>query len=303
MGWHTDDFLVVCEQRDGSLARLAGQVKRSFTVSAANENCRASVLDFWNDFDSPNFSRETDRLVLVTLRGTNTLLDHFVGLLDCARAARNPTEFKHRLSTPGFISGKAVHYCEELRKIIAENTGYPVATADIWAFLRLLHVLSLDLGTSTRQTEAQIKTLLGHTVTGGKELADADDSWNRLLGVASAAITEARSLSRLDLPTELLRRHDPMGVSEQGILRSLKDHTAPILDGIRSTIGPDFQLQREVYWSGSRGRRNATFGLSIGSRQGPPQESSIQASCGAARSAQKRRHRALHGSAWTGRYL
>ena len=34
----------------------------------------------------------------------------------------------------------------------------PVKPADIWPFLRALHVLSLDLHSSTRQTEAHIKS-------------------------------------------------------------------------------------------------------------------------------------------------
>ena len=45
-----------------------------------------------------------DRLLLVTLRGTNRLLEHFVGLPDCARAARDGAEFEHTLPTKGFIS-------------------------------------------------------------------------------------------------------------------------------------------------------------------------------------------------------
>ena len=55
---------------------------------------------------------------------------------------------------PGFISNKATHYCNELRKIVADLEGGAVTAADIWPFLRLLHVLSLDLHASTRQTEA-----------------------------------------------------------------------------------------------------------------------------------------------------
>src|SRR5262245_32141074 len=32
LGWHTDDFLVICERPDGPNLSLVGQVKRSFTV-------------------------------------------------------------------------------------------------------------------------------------------------------------------------------------------------------------------------------------------------------------------------------
>ena len=245
LGWHTDDFLIVCERPGAVAQKLAGQVKRSFSVSAADEECKKAILDFWKDFKSPApVSPMHARLVLVTLRGTNTLLDHFVGLLDCARAARDGAEFEHRLSTKGFISNKAVQYCNELCKIIADLEGRAVAAVEIWPFLRLLHVLSLDLNTSTRQTEAQIKSLLAYMVTEGDASGVAGASWNSLLALASTAMSEARSLRRADLPAELQHRHGSLGMNEQRILRAIKDHTAPVLRRIRSTIGQDFHLQR-----------------------------------------------------------
>lgn len=242
LGWHTDDFLIVCERPgEATVHKLAGQVKRNFTVSAADDDCKSTIQDFWNDFKNADlFSQTEDRLLLVTQRGTNTLLKDFVGLLDCARAARDGEDFQHRLTTQGFISNKAVHYCSELCKIITDLEGSAVTAVDIWSFLRLLHVLSLDLDTSTRQTEALIKSLLARTVVEG----EADASWNALLAFASTVMSGARSLRRTDLPTELQHRHGSLGVNEQRVLQSLMEHTAPVLGRIRSTIGPDFHLQR-----------------------------------------------------------
>jgi hypothetical protein len=114
LGWQTDDFLVACERNGALGGKLAGQVKRNFTVSAADDECTKAIGDFWKDFNADRFSSADDRLVLVTLRGTNTLLEHFVGLLDCARASRDGAEFEQRLAKDGFISAKAVHYCGEL---------------------------------------------------------------------------------------------------------------------------------------------------------------------------------------------
>lgn len=245
LGWQTDDFLIICERPRAAAQKLAGQVKRSFTVSAADDNCKQAIQDFWRDFkNSERFSPENDRLVLVTLRGTDTLLNHFVGLLDCARAARDGAEFERRLATEGFISKKAVHYCGELQKIIGDFEGQPVTAADIWPFLRVLHVLSLDLDTSTRQTEAHIKSLLAHTATEGGAVGAADASWDALLGIASSAMSEARNLRRADLPEELQQRHASLGTNEQHILDALDDHTGLILRGICSTIGQDCHLQR-----------------------------------------------------------
>ncbi len=245
LGWNTDDVLVVCAPTDGVSRKLAGQVKRNFTVSAADEECRKAISDFWQDFkNGAPFSSRDDRLVLITLRGTNILLEHFVGLLDCARAARNSKEFEHRLTTNGFISDKAVHYCREIQEIVGDIEGQPVTAADVWPFLRVLHVLSLDLGTSTRQTEAHIKSQLAHTAIEGDPISTAAVSWNELLSVASSAMKEARSVRLTDLPAALQERHTQINTNDQRVLRALKGHTGLILRGIRSTIGSDFHLQR-----------------------------------------------------------
>ncbi len=224
LGWHTDDFLIVCERPgEVTVRKLAGQVKRSFTVSAADDDCKSTIQDFWNDFKNADlFSRTEDRLLLVTQRGTNTLLKDFVGLLDCARAARDGEDFQHRLTTQGFISNKAVRYCSELCKIITDLEGKAVKAADIWPFLRLLHVLSLDLHTSTKQDEAQIKSLLlAYTAIEGDASGIVDASWNALLALASTAMSEARGLRHDELPPELQRRHESPGVGEQRVLSSL----------------------------------------------------------------------------------
>jgi len=245
LGWNTDDFLVACERPGRTDQKLIGQVKKNFTISSVNDECRKAIADFWKDFKSTDhFSAADDRLVLVTQRGANTLLENFVGLLDCARAARDGAEFEHRLTTKGFISKKSVEYCADLCKIIADLEGDTVKAADLWSFLRLLYVLSLDLHTSTRQTEAQIKNLLAHTVTEGNALDIASTTWNSLLVCASYAIPQACSLCRADLPDDLLQRHGSLDMHERRILNALKGHTAPVLSRIRPTIGQGFHLQR-----------------------------------------------------------
>lgn len=120
LAFNTDDFLIVCARAGAPAARLVGQVKRRFTISAADEECKKAIGDFWKDFKKADpFNPEHDRLVLVTLRGTNTLLEHFVGLLDCARGAADGEEFQRRLSLDGFISKKSVHQFNELRRIVS----------------------------------------------------------------------------------------------------------------------------------------------------------------------------------------
>jgi hypothetical protein len=245
LGWHTDDFLIVGQNGSGEHRKLAGQVKRTFTVSATDGEFKKAVQDFWKDFKNPQqFSPAADRFALVTLRGTNTLLEHFSGLLDCSRAARDEAEFERRLATPGFVSAKAIQYCGEIRTIIGETEGRSISTAEVWPFLRVLHVLSLDLNSATRQTEAMIKTLLAHTAGEQDAIGAAEASWNALLREVGEGMSEARSFRRDDLPEVLCQRHSLVGGAEQQALRALNDHSALILGGIRSTIGSDLHLGR-----------------------------------------------------------
>ena len=238
LGWHTDDFLVVGQNGSGQHRKLAGQVKRNFTVSAADDECKKAVQDFWKDFKNPEqFSQTSDRFALVTLRGTNTLLEYFSGLLDCARASHDGAEFERRLSTNGFISAKAIQYCDEIRKIIEETEERDISVAEVWSFLRVLHVLSLDLNSATGQTEATIKNLLAHTTNEQDEVGTAEASWNALLREAGEGMPRARCYRLSDLPEELQQRHTPLGGIKQQVLRALNDHSTPILDRIRSKIG------------------------------------------------------------------
>lgn len=247
IGWKTDDFLIIGESGSGSQRKLAGQVKRTFTVSATDEDCRKTVQAFWQDFCNAGlFSPASDRLALVTLRGTNTLLEHFSGLLDCSRAARDGTEFEHRLGTTGFLSSKAVSYCDQLLHIVGEVERRDVTVAEIWPFLRVLHVLSLDLNSATGQTEAAIKTLLAHTTGQTNAIDVAQNSWNALLALVGNGMPNAEGFRREDLPQALRQRHTLLGGTEQRALRSLHEHSMLILSGIRSTIGRDLHLRRDV---------------------------------------------------------
>lgn len=98
LGFHTDDFLVIGKSTNGAERKLLGQVKKSFKVSAADKDCREAITDCWMDFVGTQFSQTTDRFAIVTLRGSTTLLEHFGGLLECARTSNDAQEFHERLT-------------------------------------------------------------------------------------------------------------------------------------------------------------------------------------------------------------
>jgi hypothetical protein len=245
-GWTTDDILVIGENGAGVRRRLVGQVKVKFTVSASDQECKDTIVDFWKDFsENSDFSPANDRLAVITLRGTNTLLGHFASLLDCARASRDAADFEHRLQTPGFVHATVLRYFGEIQTIVNECSGRPVTVDELWPFLKVLNVFSLDLNTSTRQTETQYKTLLAHTANGSDPLGAADATWASLVQEAGEGMTHGKSYRRDDLPQLLRERHSPVSDASQTGLRRLAEHSEVVLNGIRSTIGQNVHLARE----------------------------------------------------------
>ena len=244
LGWRTDDFLLAGQNSRGVIRQLAGQVKRTFTVSSVDDDCKKTIQDFWSDFNNQGlFSEAADRFAIVTQLGTNTLLQHFGGLLECARTANDGQDFEHRLSTVGFISSTATRYCDEVRAIISAFESRDVSRSEIWPFLRVIHVLSLDLATDTGQAEAAMKSLLAYTAIGDDKGESVSRSWNELLAIGSTGAQTARTYTREDLPDTLKQRHNTCGL-EHPMLTALREHSAVIMKGIHSSIGGTLHLKR-----------------------------------------------------------
>lgn len=244
LGWKTDDFLVIARTGSGAERKLLGQVKRTFTISASDEDCVKAIIDFWDDFAHPTFTG-ADRLVLVVLRGTNVLLENFAGLLECARSTRNGLEFERSLATPGRVNAKCITYCDAIGKIIATAKGIQLTRASLWPFLRQLDVLSLDLDSSTHQTESSITSMLAHAAQGQDAPAVATTTWNELLRLSSNGMGHARRFTRDDLPLALRQRHSVIEGPVHAVLRRLSEHSVPIINKIRPTIGQSLRLPRD----------------------------------------------------------
>lgn len=245
LGWKTDDVLVVAIRPDGLRRRLVAQVKRQFTISEMNEACKKAFGDFWADFSSSDFDPDNDRLALVTLRGTNLLLDGFNSLLDCARASTSAEDFTRRLQVDGYLSKIARGHAKTIRKILGDGDA-PPTDEQFWRFMSVLHVVSFDLNTASAQAEAWIKTLLAATATGGDPLAVAEASWRELLTLAGAGMPTAASYRHERLPEALRNWHQPIDTRSAEVIRALSDHSSVTLDGIKTTIGTTVEIARDA---------------------------------------------------------
>lgn len=250
LGWRTDDLLLVGETGSGSRRQLAVQVKRTFTVSANDKDCRKTLQGMWDDFlAGDRFSSSTDCLAIAILHGTSTILHYFNSLLLCAWAATDAADFRRRLSPNGYISKRAKEQNEAVQTILANHNGAPVDADCYWRFLRAVNVLSFDLNTPTSQTKANMLSLLSHFAvdTTTSPLTTAKDTWARLLECATEGRPIAKSYKQNDLPSELLERHSSVSTADSQGLLALLEHGNTVRDNIRSRIGHTHTIDRSQH--------------------------------------------------------
>ncbi|WP_428306710.1 NACHT domain-containing protein [Lacipirellula sp.] len=244
-GWATDDVLVLVRNGGGEICHLALQVKRTITVSASDTDCVETVSGFWKDFnDSARFNKERDRLAIVVQHGSKTLMQDFAPLLDCARACRDAADFQSRLEAKGYLSKKAHTNNEAIRKICDEANGSAITDQQLWAFLKVIHVLSYDLATATAQTESLVVTMLTATATGHDKKTASISSWNHLVKLAGESMGTAKSFRRDALPSELLTAHVTVSPTQHEALSTLASHGNTVLNGIKDSIGRTVTLER-----------------------------------------------------------
>jgi hypothetical protein len=245
LGWATDDVLIVTRTGSGELRRLAGQVKKSLTISANDADFSDVITDAWTDFNNGAiFAKDRDSLIFITQLGTTALLRHFVGLLDCARASSTAADFEHRLTTTGYVHAEVRRYGDEVRKVVEKAADNALGMADLWLFLRVLYVISLDLNTPTSLTEGHIKTLLAHTSSEQDRAGAADATWNALLKEVGSAMPDARGYSRVDLPENMRSRHNAVSATDHQALAALSQHSSIVVANVRTYIGADLHLSR-----------------------------------------------------------
>lgn len=246
LGWNTDDLMLVGLNSKGEKRKLLIQVKRKFTISAINTDSKKAFIDFWNDYKSNSeFDRKADRLALIVLRGTNTLLSDFNSLLDCARASIDGEDFDRRLKISGLISSKAKDYASTIKSIITDGANDTVSSDEFCNFLSLLHVISLDLNTATSQNEGLIKSLLAASSSEVDPLAAANATWSELLQFITSedgGMPASASYPYMSLPENIRLRHGSR--IDTGPLQSLKEHSQITVDSIETTIAGSIKIQR-----------------------------------------------------------
>lgn len=230
LGWDTDDFVIEGADSSGQYHRLAAQIKRTFSVSASDPECRKTFLAAWNDFNnSALFNSSYDALLLITYLGTNRLLGDFGWLLTQARASASVEDFMRRRSGEGLLNKRSKADCETIQEILEGESGAAIPDDDLWKFLCAFHLFSYDLSGQSSKDEAWVRSLLALVVTDGHPESSSSITWNELVNLAAQAAATGRSLERGDLPNTMLERHRSVAPSEHAAVIALRQHSEVVL--------------------------------------------------------------------------
>lgn len=230
LGWNTDDLVIEGAGTSGQRHRIAVQVKRTFSISTSDSECRKTFLAAWNDFNnSALFNGSCDALLLITHLGTNRLLGDFGWLLTQARASSSVDDFMHRRSGDGLLNKRSKADCLTVQKIIEEESGAAISDIQLWKFLRAFHVVSYDLSGQSSKDEAWVRSLLALVVTDGNPESSASTTWSELVNLAAQAATTGSSVERHGLPSTMLGRHRSIAPSEHAAVNALRQHSEVVL--------------------------------------------------------------------------
>ena len=243
LGWKTDDLLVTCSTNTNVKRQLAIQIKLEFAIRNSSDDFVKTFQGFWKDFKmAEKFDSDKDVLVLATQR-SNVSLDGLNSLLECARNSSNAEDFTHRLAIPEFLSRKTKDCKRIIKDVIEEIDSLDIREEEFWRFLKTIHILFLDLTSSTAQQEAVCKNQLALAKGDSDAMHVAENTWNSLLKISAASKSNARTLNRSDLPNTICTQYntvqDPMTS-----LQVLTEHSCTTLDTIISTIAGTVNLPR-----------------------------------------------------------
>jgi hypothetical protein len=245
LGWHIDDLVVEVRSEDGQARQIAAQIKRTFTLSAADSECRDTIAAAWRDFNNVDkFQQGHDAIVLITFLGTNRIQHDVRWLLTQARAAATLSDFDSRRAGQGTLSKQAKADYDTINEIIKTAQGEPVADELTWQFLRSFHVLSFDFQDSAAKDLALILSLLAVLRSPDTEINAASTTWSELVDLAGLAAGEGRSVESATLPAAMRARHSAVPTSKHRQLARLRQHSSVILQRLSGTGPQGLKFER-----------------------------------------------------------
>lgn len=222
---------------DGTLMRLALQVKRSLTISEAetNRDFREVIQRSWQTLQKPGFREHVDRVGAVTASVAEETSRAFATVSEWARASDTTATFMQRFVDGGNASAAHRAVAEAVR-VVAQDSGVPLSDDQLHRLFSHLVLIRFDFLHAGSTHEADAVVRLQRALVPG-EVGRAADLWNLLRQLARDGAGRSAVHTRASLVRALAGWHFTGTPAFAGDKQILRDWTRHWLDQQTGDIG------------------------------------------------------------------
>src|SRR5258708_7707280 len=195
-----DDLVVDAEGVNGTCARIALQIKRSLTISAATSNSdfREIVVKAWESVNGSGFRSGIDRAGCATGGGSSSAARLLETVCEIARDSASAESFAAH-SAEGAGAGESLRETVDyFHTILADHLGRATSDAEIYGLLRHFILLRFDLLHAGAADEAGAEERLRPFLRPDNG-ARSGGLWNRVKTIAREATGRAADFTRTTL--------------------------------------------------------------------------------------------------------
>lgn len=233
-----DDTIVdAVSLADGTVMRLALQVKRSLTISDAetNRDFREVVQRSWQTLQKPDFREHVDRVGAVTASVAEETSRAFATVCEWARASDTTAAFMHRFVEGGNASATHQAVAEAVR-VVAQGAGAPLSDDQLHRLFSHLVLIRFDFLHAGSTHEAEAIVSLQRALVPG-QVARASDLWNVLRQLSRDGAGRSAVHTRASLVHALAGWRFTGAPAFAGDKQALRDSTRYWLDQQTDDIG------------------------------------------------------------------
>ena len=241
---HLLDDLVVVFDKGGSLHRLSLQVKHDLSIGATTAFSDV-IAECWQMFtgrDGAAFDPLLDSLGIVVPHVSRNANNHCLPVLEMARDSVDGASFWASMARGG-RSRRRNEFVDFVKRAVGGPGGSDAADDNLWRFLRVLHIVVLDMDGPA----AAGRTLAGVLCHGAlEEPGEGGEGklFDALGAVAADLAPKGESIGTAALRGRLaslgLRGH----AKTEADARRLGEHSRTVMDGIKKTIAGKIALER-----------------------------------------------------------
>lgn len=240
-GAHTDDFVLVANDKAGNDYKLFAQIKHTITISAQDALFSEVIKSAWEDFNAARTNGRFNAFALITGPLQKKDINSTLPVLEWARYSATAAEFIKKTTTEGFTSKDKLEKLHAFKtQLKTANGNQDLTEEELWQFLKIFYLLSFDLDSKASIVGCMMGALICAHSDEPPHLVVA-----RLITCVQEFNQNAGTLTPSNAPQDLV------GLFQQSIsseldedIRKLQERGEHIFDGISTSIG-GIHVQRD----------------------------------------------------------